>query len=372
MNDKIQASGREATTPASGNGTTPAGGNGRRVCVTGATGYLGSHVVKRLLDQGYRVRAMVRDPDNEENVGHLRTLAEAPDHPLEVVRGDVMEPDSLDAPLGDCELVCHMASSVRLFAKDPQRDIVDVAVKGTAHVLSAVQRVGSARRVVLTSSIAAVTGHDKPDSYVFTEADWNESADLKVTPYLLAKTLAERAAWEFHKALPEAQRFELVALNPVVVMGPLIKKAHVRSSPNTLRDLLVRKMPACPRLYLGLVDVRDVALAHQLALELPEASGRYILHNRGLWIREMAQIIAPRFPDYPVPTWPLPDVAVYAAALFDKRLSIAFLRQQLGRSVVIDNSRSRKELGLSYRPLEETLVDTCQSFIDLGMARPKR
>lgn len=345
---------------------------GRRVFVTGATGYLGSHVVKRLLEQGYRVRAMVRDPDNEENVGHLRTLVSAPAHELELVRGDIMDPNTLDGPLKDCELVCHMASSVRLFAKDPQRDIVDVAVKGTEHVLAAVRRVGAARRVVLTSSIAAVAGHDKPDSYVFTEADWNESADLKVTPYMLSKTLAERFAWDFHSALPEGERFELVALNPVVVMGPLIKKAHVRSSPNTLRDLLVRKMPACPRFHMGLVDVRDVALAHQRALELPEANERYILHNRGLWMREMAQIIAPRFPSFPVPTWPLPDLAVYAAALFDKRLTVAFLRQQLGRSMVIDNSRSRSELGLEYRPLSETLVDTCQSMIDLGLARPKR
>jgi nucleoside-diphosphate-sugar epimerase len=357
--------------------SSPTGGDakkhaGARVCVTGATGYLGSHVVKELLAQGYRVRAVVRDPGNEDNVGHLRTLVEAPAHPLELVRGDIMSPETLDEPLQGCELVCHMASSVRLFAKDPQRDIVDVAVKGTHHVLAAVRRVGAARRVILTSSVAAITDHTKPEGYVFTEADWNGSADLKVTPYLLSKTLAERAAWTFHAGLPEAERFELVALNPVVVMGPLYKKAHVRSSPNTLLDLLARRMPACPRLYFGVVDVRDVARAHRLALELPGASGRYILHNRGLWIREMAQLIAPRFPGYAVPTWPLPDIAVYAAALFDKRLSIAFLRQQLGRSVVLDNSRSRRELGLEYRPMEETLVDTCQSFIDLGMVHPRR
>ncbi len=357
--------------PAIGKKAVPEGsGQGQRVFVTGATGYLGSHVVCQLLEQGYRVRAMVRDPDNEDNVGHLHKLVEAPAHPLELVRGDVMQPDTLDGPMEGCELVCHMASPVRLFAKDPQRDIVDVAVQGTVNVLTAVARVGAARRVVLTSSVAAVAGYDKPESYVFTESDWNETADLKVSPYLLSKTLAERAAWDFHAAQPEGSRFELVALNPVVVMGPLFKKAHVRSSPNTLRDLLVRKIPACPRFHFGIVDVRDVALAHLRVLELPEVSGRYILHNRGLWMREMAQVIAPRFPDYPVPTWPLPDVAVYAASFFDKRLTIGFLRKQLGWAPVIDNSRSRRELGLEYRPMEETLVDTCQSFIDLGMARP--
>ncbi len=347
-------------------------GKGQRVCVTGATGYLGSHVVKLLAEHGYRVRAMVRDPDNEDNVSHLRSLVDAPAHELELVRGDVMQPDSLDAPLADCELVCHMASPVRLFAKDPQRDIVDVAVKGTEHVLAAVARAGSVRRVVLTSSFGAMAGYDKPEGYVFTERDWNDTADLKVSPYLLSKTLAERAAWDFFRALPEASRFELVALHPVFVMGPLFKKAHVRSSPNTVLDLLIRNIPACPRLHFSIVDVRDVAVAHLRALELPEASGRYLLHNKGLWMREIAKLIAPRFPDYPVPTWPLPDLAVYAASFFDKRLSVALLRKQLGWAPIIDNTRSVRDLGLEYRPLVQTLVDTCQSFIDLGMARPKR
>ncbi|MFH2010179.1 MAG: NAD-dependent epimerase/dehydratase family protein [bacterium] len=347
-------------------------GAGRLVAVTGATGYLGSHVVQQLLGAGYRVRAVVRDPGNAENVGHLQSLVEAPAHPLELVAGDIMRPESLAGAVADCELVCHMASSVRLFARDPQREIVDVAVQGTKNVLEAIRAAGAAKRVVLTSSIAAVAGDNLPPDHVFTEADWNDSADLKVTPYLLSKTLAERAAWQFHGALPEDERFELVALNPSVVMGPLFKKAHVRSSPNTLRDLLVRKIPGCPRIYLAVVDVRDVAWAHLRALELPDVQGRYILHAQGLWMQEMARIIAPRFPRFPVPTWRLPDLVLYGASFFDKRLSLAFLRRNLGKSVRIDNSRSQRELGLRYRPVEETLVDTCESFIALGLARPKK
>ena len=347
-------------------------GAGKRVCVTGATGYLGSHVVEQLLAAGYRVRAAVRDPDDEEKVGHLRTLVPAPAYPLELVRADIMVPGSHDDAMAECELVCHMASSVRLQARDPQREIVDVAVQGTRNVLDSVRRAGGVKRVVLTSSYAAVDDVNQPPDHLFTEADWNQSATLKSDPYLLAKTLAERAAWQLHDGLAPGERFELVALNPVVVLGPLYKKAHNRSSPNMVRDLLVRKMPACPRFWFGIVDVRDVALAHLRALEVPGANGRYILHGTGLWMQEIARTIAPHFPDFRVPTRRLPDLALYAASLFDKRLSVGFLRNNLGRKVRIDSSRSRTELGINYRPVVETLVDTCRSFIELGLATPRK
>ncbi len=343
-------------------------GEGERVLVTGASGYLGSHVVWLLLKRGFCVRAMVRDPEDEKNVGHLRQMEGVAGSSLELAAGDIMRPDSLDTAVAGCDLVCHMASVVRLHAKDPQREIVDVAVKGTVNVLEAVRRAGGVRRVVLTSSIAAVLDDKMGADHTYSEADWNGTATLDGSPYLLAKTLAERAAWRFVDGQGEEERFELVTLLPAVVMGPLLKRAHVRSSPNTLRDLLLRRMPGCPRLFFGLVDVRDVAEAHLRALKLPGASGRYILHSQGLWIREMARIIAPRFPEYPVPTWNLPNVVMYAAALVDKRLSFSFLWKNLGRIVLLDNARSRRELGLEYLPVEQTLVDTCQSFIDLGMA----
>jgi nucleoside-diphosphate-sugar epimerase len=338
------------------------------VAVTGATGYVGSHVVEALLERGYRVRAVVRNPDDAERTAHLRALGREREPRLELAAGDLLQPGSYDEALRGCAWLAHVASSVRLSARDPQREIVDVAVEGTRNVLEAAHRAGTVRRVVLTSSVAAITGDDAPPHHVFTEAEWNTTASL-AEPYPLAKARAERQAWDWWEAQPPAERFALVALNPVVVMGPLKVRAHNRSSPNMLRDLVTGKMPGCPRFFLNLVDVRDVATAHVRALEQPEARGRYLLHAEGLWMQEMARLVRPHFPALPIRTRRLPDLALYAAALFDKRLTWRWLRRNLGEVTRVDATRSKKELGLEYRPIEQTLVDTCQSFVELGLTR---
>ena len=171
------------------------------VCVTGASGYVGTHVVKELLQRGYPVRAAVRDAQDKNKTAHLRALAGA-DERLELASADLLVPDSHDPVVQGCPLVCHAAASVRMTAKNPQRDIVDPAVQGTRHVLESVVRAGHARRVVLTSSVAAIEDHSSPQGHRFTEDQWNDSATLEGSPYPLAKTLSERAAWDLVEALP--------------------------------------------------------------------------------------------------------------------------------------------------------------------------
>ena len=336
------------------------------VCVTGASGYVGTHVVRVLLQRGHAVRGAVRDAGDEKKTAHLRALEGADEH-LELVSADLLVEGSHDDAVAGCPLVCHAAASVRMTAKNPQKDIVDPAVDGTRFVLDSVARQGDARRVVLTSSVAAIEDDDAPQGHCFTEDQWNETATLETSPYPLAKTLSERAAWEFVETLEGDERFELVSICPSYVLGPVLAEVHVRSSPTLIRDLLVRAFPACPQLKINAVDVREVAAAHVEALERPEASGRYILNKQALWLQQMGQMVAPEFPDHRVPTGKLPNFVMYAAGLFDKRVSWGFLRRTLNREITFDGERVTRELGVTYRPMEQTLVDTCRSLLELGV-----
>ena len=340
------------------------------VCVTGASGYVGCHVTRELLERGYRVRATVRDPGDASKTEHVRQLLPAAADRLELCGADLLEPGSFDDAIAGCEHVYHVASPVQLAAKDPERSIIAPAVEGTKNVLTACVRAGTVRRVGLMSSCAAVTSSDRPADYLFTEADWNETADLATSPYPLSKVLAERAAWDFHAQLPDTDRFEMVGVNPVMVLGPLYTPAHVRSSGGIIRALMRGSYHGCPPLAFGYVDARDVATAFVNGVERGVASERYILHSRSLWLREVAEAIAPHFPEFAIPTRKLPGIALYMAALFDKRLTFTYLRRNLGRMVQISHSKAERELGVSFRPVEESLIDTCRSFVELGLVCP--
>lgn len=340
---------------------------GERVCVTGAAGYIGTHVVDQLLKAGYRVRGTVRDTSATDKNRHLHALAEACDGELELVSADLTEPGAFDDAVADCPYVCHVASSVRLTAPDPQKQIVDVAVDGTNNVLASIDRAGCARRVVVTSSIAAVVDEEKPTDHIFDEDDWNDSATLQEQPYPLSKTLAERAAWDHVKGHGEA-KYDLVTINPTLVLGPLLSKAHARSSPAILKDLLTGKFPAIPDFRFGIVDVRDVALAHVRALEREAAGGRHILNNHNAALTEIAGLLRSRFPDRKTPKLKMPNALMYGIALFDKRLTWGFLRRSLSIVRRIDSNKSKRDLGIDYRPIETTVHDTGQSFIGLNLA----
>ena len=312
------------------------------VCVTGASGYVGSHIVRELLERGYRVRATVRDIADEGKVGHLRHLVPDATDRLSLHRADLMVPGEFDRIIDGCEYVCHAASSVMLSAKDPQREIIDISLEGTKNVFASIAKAKSVKRVVHTSSIAAITNNAHRPDHIYTENDWASDLTVKNSPYGLSKVLAERAAW----AAERDGHFSLVAINPVFVLGPVYSRVHARSSPSMIRDCLRRKMPGAPRLRMAIVDVRDVATAHVNALENENASGRYILYNDGRWMKDVATAIKNRFPQYKVRARQLPDIVLYAGSLFDKRLSFSFLRASLGRVSRIDGTKVTRELGV--------------------------
>ena len=340
------------------------------VCVTGASGYIGSHVIRCLLEKGYTVRGTVRDPNDKEKTAHLLEIANGQPGTLELVAADLMQPDTLEPAFAGCTWICHIASAVRLRADDPQRDIVDVAVEGTRQAMRAAAATPSVKRMIVTSSVAAVYDDNPRPRHIYTEADWNESATLKSSPYALSKTLAEKEAWSLWEALPKEDRFSLVTLCPALVLGPVYTRVHLRTSPTVLHDLVSGKFPATPNFCWGIVDVRDVAEAHVIALENPKTSGRYLCSHQALWMYQMVDILRPLFPQYRLPKYRLPNWLMYIFAFFDKRLSFSFLRRNLGHMNQFDNRKIREEMALRFRPVEETLRDTCQSFIERGFLQP--
>ena len=184
------------------------------VLVTGASGFIATHLIEQLLGKGYAVRGTVRSPEKARAQGYLTSLAGAEN--LELVAADLMTDGAFDAAVEGCEYVMHTASPYVVTVDDPQRDLVDPAVKGTRSVLSACHSSPSVRRVVLTSSMAAIT--DEPDGRVLSEDDWNTESSLTRNPYYYSKTMAERAAWRFIE--DESPHFDLVVINPVLVLGP--------------------------------------------------------------------------------------------------------------------------------------------------------
>ena len=251
--------------------------------------------------------------------------------------------------------------------------IVRTAVEGTINVLQACADAGTIKRVVVTSSIAAVssgTGGSpgNPPDYVYTEKDW--SVESACDAYVKSKLKAEQAAWEFVKKLEDDKRFELTVVNPAYVQGPLLSASSGEGSKDFCQRLLNGKLPVLPDVTSPIVDVRDVAVAHIAAMEKSEAAGnRYILSNRTLHLREMAQIIGDEFQPqgYKIPSKNAPKALLWVGKFFDSRIKQIY--PLVGKTAQLSNERMVNELGVSPRPVEESIIDTCYSLIDMGLAK---
>ncbi|MEQ8691641.1 MAG: aldehyde reductase, partial [Pseudomonadales bacterium] len=254
-----------------------------RVLVSGANGFIASHIVEQLLAAGYEVVGTVRNLGDSKTVGHLEALPGS--KRLSLVAADITDTDPFGKLTADVDYVMHTASPYVMHVADPQRDLVTPAVNGTLAMLRACQESTRIKRVIVTSSMAAIT--DEPDrNHVLTEADWNEKSSIARNPYYFSKTQAERAAWDF---VSEHQPgWALITINPFMVLGP----SHTPSLNTTNQifvDLMVGKYPVIFALTWGFVDVRDVALAHLRAMERPAASGRYLCAGE---TRSMRQVVA--------------------------------------------------------------------------------
>ena len=338
------------------------------VMVTGATGYVAGWIVKALLDAGLTVHAPVRDPAKTEKIAHLAALAE--DAPGEICffKADLLDPGSYAEAMQGCSVVFHTASPFVINVADAQRDLIDPAVKGTRNVLEEVNRTESVRRVVLTSSCAAIYT-DAADCAaapggVLTENVWNTTASLDYQPYSYSKTLAEKEGWAI---AGQQDRWDLVVVNPSLVLGPALNALPTSESFRILKMLGDGTMKAgAPRLGIGVVDVRDLAKAHLAAAFIPEAEGRHIISAQGTNTFEIATLLQDRFgSDHPLPKRPLPKWLFWLLAP-----TVGVERAFVARNANIDwrgdNSKSQTALGLSYRPLKETVEDMFAQMAERG------
>ena len=337
-----------------------------RVCVTGAAGFIAGHVITDLLNDDHIVHATVRNLGDDAKRAHLDVLKERYPGKLELFEADLLEPGSLDAALEGCDALIHTATAVILAAPDPQKQIIDVAVKGTRNVLDSVARTPGVERIVMTSSIAAVMNYEQQDR-TYTEDDWCTSDDMWLDPYGMGKTQSERLLWQFVDE--HADRVQAVAINPSVVIGPPLAKHHIRSSLSFIRDLVGWTYPACAPMRLHIVDVGDVSKGHVRALTSDKAVGqRIIFSDRPMSIREISNVLSRK---YKTPMRELPRLILYIAAYLDKRFSYRLARASANLRYEFGSNRPMELLGISLRNTEESILEAAETMVQEGWVKPR-
>lgn len=295
----------------------------------------------------------------------LRSLDGAPDR-LTLHKADLTDPASFDEVANGCEYVMHVASPYVLDVEDPARDLLQPAVEGTLNVLRAATSAGTVNRVVLTSSFAAMMR--PPEQGVFTEDDWNVKDSLERSPYNYSKTMAEQAAWDY--AQSGLAGFDLVVINPPAVIGPSIVP-RVNETDSLFIGMTNGTQPAVVSIDWPFVDVRDVALAHIRAIEKPHAAGRYLTaagNATTAQIKALGQEVLGdryKFPKIHL-DGPFGTAVTRALIRLQPQGLRGFLHDAVGRPHVVDNSKIRRELGIQFRDLGDSIRETWRDLDRLG------
>jgi nucleoside-diphosphate-sugar epimerase len=337
------------------------------VLVTGGSGFIGAHAILQLLTAGHRVRTTVRSLRRESDVrAMLKEGGADPGDRLSFVAADLAQDAGWPEAVAGCEYVLHIASPFPPSVPKHEDELIVPAREGALRVLRAARDAG-VRRVVLTSSFAAI-GYGHPQRTApFDETSWTELDGKGVTPYVKSKTLAERAAWDFVSR--EGGRLELSIVNPVGVFGPVLGPDYSNSILVVQR--LMNGIPGCPRLYLAAVDVRDVADLHLRAMTHPAAAGERFIASIGpaMSMLDTAHVLKARMgaAAQRVPTREMPDWLVRLAALFDPALKQ--IVPSLGEIRHPSSEKARRVLGWAPRSNEDAIVATAESLVRLGLLK---
>ncbi len=336
------------------------------VIVTGASGYVATHIVQQLLQAGYKVRGTVRSLLDDKKVTPLRTICPSSQHNLELVEADLLSPESWIPAVRGCTYVIHTASPVpaRYRNPDDENEYLKPIVEGTLSVLKACREVGNIRRFVLTGSLTAVTPFSAV-SRTYSDEDCIDPATEEMV-YPKSKALAEKAARSFVDELPQGERFDLVTVIPSVIIGPPLC-GYVAPSMGFGGKLLNREWPLLPHINMNFIDVRDVALVHIRAMELPQAAGkRFLVTAENLWFKDLAVLFDKEFRKYgyEVSTRSAPYILlwIFSFCSEDARQACA----AWGKVHQFDNTPMKEVLGVTPRDVRQSVLDMAHSMIDKG------
>ena len=335
------------------------------VLITGVSGFIARHCVVEMLNAGYRVRGTLR---SLERSGQVRdSLARHVDVArLEFAEADLVADRGWDEAVAGCHGVLHLASPFPVSQPRDEQELIRPAVEGTLRVLRAAARAGVSRFVQTSSMVAVMYGHGRDRATPFTAADWTRVDSPDVTGYAKSKTLAERAAREFMERGQPSMHFSSV--NPGVVFGPVLDP-DIGTSAEIVQAFLKGKYPGAPRLSIPVVDARDVARMHRLALETGSPSGgRYLAVADCLWLIEVARALRDSLGPAArkVPTRVLPDWAVKLVSVFDPMARQAV--PDLGKQFRVDTGQTRQALALEFIPASDAAAAMGRSLVDLGLA----
>lgn len=333
------------------------------VLVTGGSGYIAGYLIRQLVAEGWQVHTTIRSLAREAEV---RGWLQVDDARLRFFAADLTEDAGWAEATAGCSHVAHVASPLPPAAPKDENELIVPARDGALRALRAAKAAG-VRRFVMTSSVAAIAyGHPKERTR-FTEADWSDPDGPGTYAYPKSKTLAERAARDWVAA--EGGGLEFVTVNPSVVLGPVWAE-DFSTSIQAVKKLLGGEMPGMPDIGFGIVDVRDVADLHVRCLTAPDLAGeRFIASGPFLKLAEVGRILRDQLGEeaHRVPKLVLPDMMVKLAAKLDP--VIAQVTSELGRVKETPATHAAERLGWTPRPVEETLVATARSLIDLGIVK---
>jgi nucleoside-diphosphate-sugar epimerase len=334
------------------------------VLVTGGSGFVGSHVILQLLNAGHGVRTTVRSLKREDGVREMLKGAGAdPGGSLAFFSADLERDAGWTEAVAGCDYVIHVASPIPAAAPTDEDELIVPARDGVLRVLRAA-RGARVKRVVLTSSCGAIYYGHPSQAAPFDETSWTNVRG-EMSAYVRSKAIAERAAWDFMSA--EGDTLELTVINPSGIFGPVLGADF--SSSIELVTRLMKGMPGCPRLYFGVVDVRDVADLHLRAMTDPAAKGERFIAVSGdiMSMLDIATVLRTHLGSAAkkVPTRELPNWLVRFGGLFDR--TIQPLIPLLDSTRRATGAKAERVLGWKPRSREDTIIATAESLIRFGI-----